>query len=363
MNLDFHYYGTYSAAILAGYKHEEAKEIAYYAQFVDECSEALLKEQKVSNWDPLCVTVNSEEESAAQFLNPLSYTREELIQLGGLWSAFHFLPGGMNGPYNVGDLRGEEQSRMCLPNSLLVSKMMEQVKKDGSLPAIGMAMHVLADTWAHTYFVGMPAKYVNDIEGDVCEITEQGARRKINLWFRLGEDKLEENDFANMTGLQIKERGICYLGHARVGHLPDYSFFKYTYKPVWKNGEEIIKDNPKDYMNAFCQMIRAMQYIRSKETIFKLEEYAKLGNVTETEVNKILTTRKLNTQDEWKTFICDCLPNTEWQPECIEEFDKYKCFAEYEAAADKNSTPLNQFLSAARRHRILVEEEAKPYPL
>lgn len=361
MNLDFHYYGTYSAAILAGYTHKEAQEIAYYAQFVDECSESLLKERQEINWDPLCVTVNSDKELNWQFVNPAKYTREELIKIGGLWSAFHFLPGRTDIPYNREDLRGEEHRRICLPNSPLVAKMVEHTKRDGSIPAIGMAMHVLADTWAHSYFVGMPTKYVNDIEGDVYEVTDQELKI-ITLRTKLGEDRLEDNVYAQMPENLLRERGICYLGHARVGHLPDYSFIKYMYKPVWKNGEEVIKDNPTEYMNAFCQMIRAMQYIRGDVDTFNVGEYAKLGNATEIAVNKILTTRKLNTEDEWKTFICDWLPMEAGQAQSIEEFDKYKCVREYEAAEDKNNTSLNQFLTAARRHRIFVEEEAKPYP-
>ena len=42
MQLDFHYYGTYCAAILAGWSHENSLNICYSAQFVDCCSKALL---------------------------------------------------------------------------------------------------------------------------------------------------------------------------------------------------------------------------------------------------------------------------------------------------------------------------------
>ncbi len=38
MNLDFHYYGTYLAAKIAGYNDSDAKTIAYAAQYVDESS-------------------------------------------------------------------------------------------------------------------------------------------------------------------------------------------------------------------------------------------------------------------------------------------------------------------------------------
>ena len=40
------------------------------------------------------------------------------------------------------------------------------------------------------------------------------------------------------------------LGHGRAGHLPDYSFMRYRYLPAWGNYEEIIKNNPEDYMHA-----------------------------------------------------------------------------------------------------------------
>ena len=42
MQLDFHYYATYCAAIIAGHTHEESERIAYSAQFVDCCSRTLL---------------------------------------------------------------------------------------------------------------------------------------------------------------------------------------------------------------------------------------------------------------------------------------------------------------------------------
>ena len=42
MQLDFHYYATYCAAVLAGYCHEDALQIAYSAQFADNCTRTFL---------------------------------------------------------------------------------------------------------------------------------------------------------------------------------------------------------------------------------------------------------------------------------------------------------------------------------
>ena len=43
MEKSFHYYGTYCAACLAGYSHEESLEIGYCAQLVDHCAKTFLK--------------------------------------------------------------------------------------------------------------------------------------------------------------------------------------------------------------------------------------------------------------------------------------------------------------------------------
>ncbi|HHN8252279.1 DUF6765 family protein [Clostridioides difficile] len=42
MNLDFHYYGTYLAAKIAGYNDSDAETIAYAAQYVDESSKSMI---------------------------------------------------------------------------------------------------------------------------------------------------------------------------------------------------------------------------------------------------------------------------------------------------------------------------------
>ena len=46
MQLDFHYYATYCAALIAGYDHDESLRIAYCAQFTDCCTEMLLNKIK-----------------------------------------------------------------------------------------------------------------------------------------------------------------------------------------------------------------------------------------------------------------------------------------------------------------------------
>ena len=64
------------------------------------------------------------------------------------------------------------------------------------------------------------------------------------------------------------------LGHGRAGHLPDYSFITYRYMPAWNDYKMIEKNNPSDYLHAFCQMIYAMQYLNGGRESFETGQYA-----------------------------------------------------------------------------------------
>ena len=84
MNIDFHYYATYLAAIIAGYSHEESSEIAYSAQFVDCCTRTFLTSIKA----PLSAATT---QSQVELIN----ARADLLGLQDItriWSSFHFLP-------------------------------------------------------------------------------------------------------------------------------------------------------------------------------------------------------------------------------------------------------------------------------
>lgn len=363
MNLDFHYYGTYCAARLAGYGRREAEEIAYYAQFVDECSESLLKKKGVPA-DRLSVTVNSDDELTAQFTDLRAYTKEQLRQVGGIWSAFHFLPGNLHGEIAAAELSEEEQrefKRLCLPDSPLMVKMVQQAKTDGSLPAIGMAMHILADTWAHSYFAGIPARHVNNIQGDVHELRDT---REVKLMFTLDTlpDNLEGNRYSHTPPNAFRDKSIVYLGHGRIGHLPDYSFMRYAYKPAWLQSGMTLKNNALDFGKAFCQMMAAMQYIRGDRETFDKYVYAELDAVKKQKLQELFKVRVLRSDEQWRHFIEHDLSAEDTAAGCIVAFDVNKCFREYDAAPRKSDTGLARFLAASKNHRYLVEKEAGPYP-
>jgi hypothetical protein len=120
-----------------------------------------------------------------------------------------------------------------------------------SLEMVGLRMHVLADTWAHMYFAGTPSWWVNEAGANVYAI-EGGQRSKITWGGAYSEWS---------TPAATSFESLAYLGHGRMGHVPDYAWLKYEYTPQWSS-QPITKDNTQEFMRAFVEMVRAMRAIR-----------------------------------------------------------------------------------------------------
>ena len=154
------------------------------------------------------------------------------------------------------------------------------------------------------------------------------------------------------TGVyQMGENSIMNLGHGRAGHLPDYSFLRYKYLPAWDGYREIIKDNPSDYLHAFCQMIEAMKYLRGERDSFVRERYdwAAIQGL-EDEIREILNRRQNNACADWKA-LGEKLSGQE-----IEDFSVETYQQEYLEAAgkDKDATFLGKFFLAALAQKSMV---------
>ena len=154
MQKDFHYYATYCAAFLAGYSHEESLAICYSAQFVDLCSATLLSKLKAPR-----------SAATTQLQLEMMETRTDRIGLQNItriWASFHFLPYDLTAKIKKCGRRYLRKYRLiCRPNGDLVAETVK-LAKGRSLQAAGVAMHVLADTWAHSYFAGTPSLVINN---------------------------------------------------------------------------------------------------------------------------------------------------------------------------------------------------------
>lgn len=343
MQKDFHYYATYCAAFLAGYTHEECMQICYSAQFVDCCSQTFLENIHAPK-------------SAATTQLPLELVncRTDLLGLQNItriWASFHFLPRDLKNPNVKGLSRYKNKYRLiCGPNGDLIKKTVELAKGE-SLPAVGLAMHVLADTWAHQYFAGTPSLVINNTTTHFYELLPDGAERKITFRHSAGTPDDLSQSLYTASLFQGNENSIMNLGHGRAGHLPDYSFIRYKYLPAWGHYQEIIKDNPADYLHAFTQMIYAMQYLRGSLDHFETDRYADdcITGLRD-HIQSLLTKRQLDSSEDWRRL------GEELSGKPIEDFSITRYEEAYlnAPAEEKSSTFLGQFILAALAQKSMV---------
>lgn len=339
MQLDFHYYATYSAAYLAGYSHEESLELCYSAQFVDCCTRTFLKS--------VSATVHA---ATTQTQAELLDTRTDLTGLQDItriWSSFHFLPKDLYADTPRATKTYRNKYRLiCGPNGNLVKDTVE-LAKGKSIQHAGIAMHVLADTWAHRNFAGTPSLVINNTDNNFFEFLPDGSSRKLRFKHAPGaSDDLEEGIF-NSTVFNTGESSILNLGHGHAGHLPDYSFMRYRYIPAWDGYRECYKDNPSDYRKAFCQMIFAMKYLRGIEDEFSTGIYDEEAiKPYEERINCILTKRQLDASEDWKAFA------EELSQEIIPDFDTNAYVEEYKNTPEESL--LGKFILAALSQKSMV---------
>ena len=405
MQIDFHYYATYCAAYIAGYSHEESLAVCYSAQFVDCCSRTLLG--RIGGPSSAATTQLQLEMMEARTDMP------GIQDITRIWSSFHFLPRNLGAEIPRGSKMYKNKYRLiCGPNGDLLAETVNLAKHRG-LQAAGIAMHVLADTWAHRYFAGTPSVVINNTDSFFYELVpDEGAaagdgeaaavdgaaagsaavgrkykERQIVFKHNPAEaDDIETGAYIN-TLFQFSENSVMSLGHGRAGHLPDYSFARYRYLPAWGNYREVVKDNPSDYYHAFCQMICALKFLRGEsgpEAGEAAAEQAVSGQPDagqsnagqpaaeqpearqfakdrydweaaapyEARIKAILETRQLDSSADWKAFG-ESLSGQE-----IPDFDIEQYSREYmDAAGDaKDKTFLGQFIAAAIRQKSMVTE-------
>lgn len=310
MDQDFHYYGTYYAAGIAGWDQGAATRIAKAANFIDFLHEGayagywqLVRERSKSAGYSVIADVN----------NPRYTFQAGKLSAGvapedGLWCSYHFTPGNYdhdsadNGfakkeaiygievadtlpEFVVRDIKPRLRDKAKLLNRPQ-SQLSHALATDAILCAtdntrledilmraqggwealrapnkadcierfrqllLGVRAHVIADTWAHQDFAGIS----HDIN-IYFDIDGSSGRQAIKYVDSTGEHKVVLSATSH-ENLQAVPNGTSYLGHGWMGHFPDYSFAKFTYKPRWRQqgDEPLVRDNPKEYWNALLEL-------------------------------------------------------------------------------------------------------------
>lgn len=256
MDYDFHYYATKAASLLAGFEEEEAEIIAESALFVDYC-----------DWNNFGYykKVGKEEEYTVQTAQFNS--KKDSFQDGdpSIWATFHFVPGNYSHEnshekFKLTPTDSNNSYALCRPYSQLAISMIKDTKetinkyklKDrAKLALIGIRMHVLADTWAHQNFTGIPDSSSNAINGYLQKRNNYDTSWEDINWTITGGDK------------DMAPNSISNLGHASAGHLPDMGWLKFRYLPKTNQGKYVERDNPKEFKEAFIGLVEALFYIKN----------------------------------------------------------------------------------------------------
>ncbi len=349
MQMEFHYYATYCAACLAGYSHEESIEIAYSAALVDFCSESFL------------MNISAPRRAATTQMQlemvDTKTDRKGRKTITEIWASFHFLPGDLYAEVGRGGRSYQDKYRMiCNVNSDLLVKTVELARGEG-LQAAGVAMHILADTWAHRYFAGTPSLVINNINYSFYEKVPDGdgftERPVVFRHNPSAKDDPEKGIYVN-TIYRSSENSVMNLGHGRAGHLPDYGFAVYRYLPAWGDYEELVKNNEEDFYHAFGQMVYALKNLKDNHSVFEKEIYDfEAMSPYEDRIRRILKERSLTAERGWKT-LGEELSGCE-----IPDFSVTAFCDDYAMAGAKEDTVLGRFFRAAIRQKNMVSEEIR----
>lgn len=252
MEKNFHYHVTYTAAVLAGFSTDDALVIARAAQYVDDCNGETIQNTSTIAW--------------ANLLDTIPGRNQEIQDLLNIWPVFHFLPGDFSAVSADVDpqLLASRKPHISLAPPLICkteSKMtkaivhgakkyyqMKNVDHIKQLQRIGIVMHVLADTYAHQNFAGIPLSLVNEVTHVRQGISSSNLRMRPYIYSPAG----------------FSRSSFGYLGHGRMGHLPDRPGETFVYIAAWQNpaGDRFIsRYNPLEFYCAFLQMKEAMKFI------------------------------------------------------------------------------------------------------
>lgn len=319
MNLDFHYYVTYIAARNAGFDDDRALTIAQAAQYVDVSDKDMIKPDLLEGRETTPTF-----ETTYQLFKKNNFTKDsELAESKDIWSAFHFLPGNFgDDPYRVmyegpkswlkwdfDDNDRRDFKYLCMPNSNLSAAIINNAATYNTSPffnhIIGIVMHTLADTWAHRYFAGLNSWWINEVGTDVFWTTTS---KRIDFSTAKLITSLEVDLPYVCTPPGVTFKSYYYLGHGRMGHVPDLPFARYYYTPGWSK-ITYQKDNPDEFLKAYNQLVYAMTQIRTGQPYEKDRYYTPVNDddkFLQTEISKRLQNMNYKEKDSesiWNPLI------------------------------------------------------------
>lgn len=200
MQIDFHFHAIYALARCAGFAANHAHTVAYASQHTDDAIHDHALEFKNGGRFQQVL-------SAHRLLHPRAISRATCYQI---WIPFHFLPGNSGVAFH--------ERMVCRPGSMVMQKLQDDLLRSAQKPyllhRLGIALHVLADTWSHQNFLGL----LNEEFNDALKLKVKNETRA-SLKNTLEQLKTEVLEYCAPT-----------LGHAQAGTLPDEPWREWQYQ-------------------------------------------------------------------------------------------------------------------------------------
>lgn len=210
MQTDFHFYCIGVLAKAAGFSKDDALTIAYASQYVDDAIES----EQIAVGDLFFDPVRT----AHMGLRAFDWGIQKRVYI-----PFHFIP--------PSPIRSLQNSFVTAPDSAFALKVLEEACQEEHssrcLCRIGIALHTLADTWAHRGFSGRQHGE-NDVES--IHHYKKGKWKSLFL----------ENIFLDV---------LPQIGHTEAGNYPDLPFLRWKYdRPFIK--QVVERNNTNDFLAA-----------------------------------------------------------------------------------------------------------------
>jgi hypothetical protein len=232
MQIDIHFYGTYSLARAAGINAETAYTIAMASQFVNDA----ITSKSVQIGDRTCIR------PVQTSLKKISRPYQD-SDAWHVWIPFHFLPG------NTPEDGTFDERIVCQKNSIVAQKLALFALSDSHKEIwpylIGITAHAYADTFSHYGFSGFAHKN-NCIVDDSIKL-DKNHQSAITDYLTA-----RASDFKDKYPIDSKHLPV---GHAQAATYPDRPYLKWRFEYVTKGAGNILwRENTSDYMEA-CECL------------------------------------------------------------------------------------------------------------
>ena len=364
MQLDMHYYGTYSMARAAGLSQDAAIIIATCAQFVDDnvAKEALEFED------------GSRIDSEATAHHPMMLANLDPQDQRRVWVPFHFIPG------NIGESYRDKMK--CRKDSKPAREMIEHhlgfAGREFSCELIGIGAHVYADTFSHYGFSGISSRG-NFVDNSSIDIKEENLDPKIKKY---ASDKAEEffknnseNGFSidNIKGI-FAETASGALGHGAVATFPDRPYLKWSFKYDEEDAEAenhrlSKRNNPETFLEG-CQALHRVfgEFSRDKANgQYNSGDGRPFSDIRDSVINILATQANEEGRiNAWKDAAKSGKIFGAESGEQIPDYDgeswneEWKAFNNQENYFNAIKSPVWQFYRAAAIHRTYVLRDLLP---